>query len=125
MRENLFRTPFDSALTIVVCAIALILGIQFVLWIAGEAQWAAITDNFRGIMQGLYPIDQGWRLADFNLEQQGDIASTYYQRICHGQEARAWLAFARQMGEERLLCRHPLNPRLFSAAMLANMPNLT
>lgn len=41
------------------------------------------------------------------------------------QEARAWLAFARQMGEERLLCRHPLNARLFSASMLANMPDLT
>jgi DNA polymerase III subunit delta' len=38
------------------------------------------------------------------------------------EKARAWLAFARQMGEDRLLCRHPLNPRLFSAAMLAAMP---
>jgi DNA polymerase-3 subunit delta' len=38
------------------------------------------------------------------------------------QKARAWLAFARQMGEDRLLCRHPLNPRLFSAAMLAAVP---
>jgi len=37
-------------------------------------------------------------------------------------KARDWLAFARQMGEDRLLCRHPLNPRLFSAAMLAAMP---
>jgi hypothetical protein len=27
------------------------------------------------------------------------------------------------MGEDRLLCRHPLNPRLFSAAMLAAMPS--
>jgi DNA polymerase-3 subunit delta' len=36
--------------------------------------------------------------------------------------AREWLAFARRMGEDRLLCRHPLNPRLFSAAMLAAMP---
>ena len=36
--------------------------------------------------------------------------------------AREWLAFARQMGQDRLLCRHPLNPRLFSAAMLAAMP---
>jgi DNA polymerase-3 subunit delta' len=41
------------------------------------------------------------------------------------EKARAWLAFARRMGEERLLCRHPLNPRLFSTAMLAAMPNLT
>jgi len=36
--------------------------------------------------------------------------------------ARAWLAFARQMGENRALARHPLNPRLFAAAMLAAMP---
>jgi DNA polymerase-3 subunit delta' len=38
-------------------------------------------------------------------------------------KAREWLAFARQMGEDRLLCRHTLNPRLFSAAMLAAMPS--
>jgi DNA polymerase-3 subunit delta' len=38
------------------------------------------------------------------------------------QSAREWLAFARRMGEDRLLCRHPLNPRLFSAAMLAAKP---
>jgi DNA polymerase III subunit delta' len=37
--------------------------------------------------------------------------------------AGAWLAYARRMGEDRLLCRHPLNPRLFSAAMLAAMPS--
>ena len=37
-------------------------------------------------------------------------------------KARAWLAFARRMGEDRLLCRHPLNPRLFSAAMIGAMP---
>lgn len=36
--------------------------------------------------------------------------------------ARAWLAFAREMGQNRALCRHPLNPKLFSAAMLAAMP---
>ncbi|HSA90347.1 MAG TPA: DNA polymerase III subunit delta', partial [Burkholderiales bacterium] len=41
------------------------------------------------------------------------------------QQARAWLAFARHMGGERLLCRHPLNPRLFSASMLGDMPDLT
>jgi hypothetical protein len=41
------------------------------------------------------------------------------------EQASAWLAFARRMGEERLLCRHPLNPRLFSAALLTGMPHLT
>lgn len=38
------------------------------------------------------------------------------------EKAREWLAYARQMGQERLLSRHPLSPRLFSAAMLGAMP---
>lgn len=36
--------------------------------------------------------------------------------------ARAWLAYAREMGRHRQLARHPLNPRLFSAQMLAERP---
>lgn len=39
------------------------------------------------------------------------------------EKARDWLAFARQMGRNRLLSRHPLNPRLFSAEMLGAMPS--
>ena len=38
------------------------------------------------------------------------------------EQARAWLAYARQMGNDRLLCGHPLNPRLFSAYLLATRP---
>jgi DNA polymerase III subunit delta' len=37
-------------------------------------------------------------------------------------DAHAWLTFAREMGQHRLLCRHPLNPKLFSAEMLAGLP---
>jgi len=37
-------------------------------------------------------------------------------------KVRAWLSFAREMGQHRLLCRHPLSPKLFSAEMLAGMP---
>jgi DNA polymerase-3 subunit delta' len=33
-----------------------------------------------------------------------------------------WLAFARAMGRNRALARHPLNPRLFASGMLAAMP---
>jgi len=36
--------------------------------------------------------------------------------------AKAWLAYARRMGENRALARHPLNPRLFAAEMIATMP---
>lgn len=37
-------------------------------------------------------------------------------------DARAWLACARAMGRSRTLTRHPLNPRLFAAEMVAGMP---
>jgi DNA polymerase-3 subunit delta' len=37
-------------------------------------------------------------------------------------DARAWLAFARRMGGNRALARHPLNPRLFAAQMLEEKP---
>ena len=37
-------------------------------------------------------------------------------------KAREWLAFARQIAQDRLLARHPLNPRLFSTALLAGKP---
>jgi len=37
-------------------------------------------------------------------------------------EPAQWLAYAREMGRNRLLARHPLNPRLFAAEMLAGYP---
>jgi hypothetical protein len=37
--------------------------------------------------------------------------------------AKDWLAYARQMGFDRALARHPLNPRLFAAEMLGRMPS--
>ena len=37
-------------------------------------------------------------------------------------QARAWLTYARQMGQDRLLCAHPLNPKLFSALLLSRRP---
>jgi hypothetical protein len=35
----------------------------------------------------------------------------------------AWLAYARRLGKDRPLCRHPLNPKLFSAYLIAGMPD--
>jgi len=37
-------------------------------------------------------------------------------------DGRAWLAYARALGEDRLLTRHPLNPRLFATQLVAGMP---
>jgi len=36
--------------------------------------------------------------------------------------AKAWLDYAREMGRNRALARHPVNTRLFAAEMLATMP---
>jgi DNA polymerase-3 subunit delta' len=36
--------------------------------------------------------------------------------------AKAWLAYARQMGKDRLLASHPLNPKLYSADLLFRLP---
>jgi len=36
--------------------------------------------------------------------------------------AVAWLRYARQMGKNRMLASHPLNPRLFAGEMIAGMP---
>lgn len=40
-------------------------------------------------------------------------------------DARSWLAFARRMGKNRLLARHPLNPGLFAGEMVADLPRKT
>jgi DNA polymerase-3 subunit delta' len=53
--------------------------------------------------------------------------ATYCGRAKYGaaaasQEGAAWLRFARLMGRNRALARHPLNPRLFAGEMLAAMP---
>jgi len=32
------------------------------------------------------------------------------------------LTYARRLGEDRLLCRHPLSPKLFSGELLSAMP---
>ena len=37
-------------------------------------------------------------------------------------DARAWLAFARKMGQDRRLSQHEINPKLFSAQMLICRP---
>jgi hypothetical protein len=41
----------------------------------------------QGLQSG---VQQGWKLSHFNLEQQGDITSSYYARICRQQNVDAW-----------------------------------
>ncbi|PJF32097.1 MAG: amino acid ABC transporter permease [Candidatus Thermofonsia Clade 1 bacterium] len=62
LRKNLFRTPFDTALTVILVIVGGSLLIQFFEWSISQADWTVITVNFRILMQGTYPADQGTRL---------------------------------------------------------------
>jgi DNA polymerase-3 subunit delta' len=45
-----------------------------------------------------------------------------YGMAAAGTSGAAWLRYARWMGRNRALARHPLNPRLFAYEMLASIP---
>ncbi len=53
------------------------------------------------------------------------LAPKYRTGVLAARSQRAWLAFARRMGEDRALTRHPVNPRLFSAELLGAIRHLT
>ena len=44
----------------------------------------------QGLIEG---FQKGWKIMDFNLEQQGDITRDYYTRLRQGQDINAWLPF--------------------------------
>lgn len=67
-------------------------------------------------------------LAEFLQKHALDMAfSSYCGRAKYGTAAgtksgAAWLRYARLMGRNRALARHPLNPRLFAGEMLRELP---
>ena len=45
--------------------------------------------------------NKGWRLANFNLEQQGNIARTYYDSLVRRRSVTAWLPFVQEFRERK------------------------
>jgi DNA polymerase III subunit delta' len=78
-----------------------------------------VREDLERLADALQKIALDRALTAFGLPQKYQTG----QAAVAPEKARAWLAFARRMGEDRLLCRHPLNPRLFSAAMVGAMPS--
>ncbi len=66
-----------------------------------------------------FALDQA--LSGFGIPQKYGTGASKATRAA----VKGWLAFARQMGRNRALARHPLNGRLFAAEMLAGMPGET
>lgn len=54
--------------------------------------------NFGGENGLLERLEKGAKFLDFNLEQQGDIVKTYYERIVRGQDTRAWNRYIAEVG---------------------------
>ena len=75
-------------------------------------------EDLEALAEALQKIALDRAFSAFSLEPKYRTGHSSASRS----EAHAWLSFARQMGEHRLLTRHPLNPKLFSAEMLAAMP---
>lgn len=75
-------------------------------------------EELEALAEALQKIALDRALIAFGLAPKYLTGSTPTDRS----QARAWLTFARQMAQHRLLVRHPLNPKLFSAEMLAGVP---
>ena len=57
-----------------------------------------------------------------NVAMESYCGRSRYGQASGSARAATWLRYARQMGKNRLLASHPLNPRLFAEEMIAGMP---
>jgi DNA polymerase-3 subunit delta' len=73
-------------------------------------------DELEPLVDALQKIALDRALFAFGLPPKYGASTT------RARNGHAWLTYARRLGEERLLCRHPLSPKLFSGDLLAGMP---
>jgi general L-amino acid transport system permease protein len=62
VRANLFSSPLDSALTVVVGLGTAYVVYRLARWAFVTAEWAVVRVNLRLFMVGFFPVDQLWRL---------------------------------------------------------------
>lgn len=89
----------------------------------------ALADRDLDTLGGVSDRDQLETLAEILQKYALDQAfMSYCGRAKYDTKAKsskagaAWLRYARALGRDRALARHPLNPRLFAAEMLKGMP---
>ena len=73
-------------------------------------------DDLEPLVDALQKISLDRALSAFGLPPKYGTSTTTVKN------GHAWLTYARRLGQERLLCRHPLSPKLFSGDLLAGMP---
>lgn len=84
----------------------------------GEAVLPDDREQLEALAEALQKLALDKALAAFGLPPKYSLKAQ-----APAAEAKAWLAFARGMGANRALARHPLNPRLFAAEMLSRLPS--
>lgn len=62
LRRNLFNSPLNSAVSVLLLALIPLGLVQLLGWVFGEATWAPVVANVRLFMVGRYPADQAWRV---------------------------------------------------------------
>jgi general L-amino acid transport system permease protein len=62
VRQNLFRTWYDSLLTIISCVVVYLALSGAIRWVFTTADWSPITQNMTLFLVGQYPRDELWRL---------------------------------------------------------------
>lgn len=62
IRDNLFRSTFDTILTIVAGSLLIAAIVGFIGWAIGSANWLVINRNLRVFMVGTYPVEHLWRV---------------------------------------------------------------
>jgi DNA polymerase-3 subunit delta' len=73
-------------------------------------------DDLEPLVDALQKISLDRALSAFGLPPK------YGASTVKSTNGLAWLTYARRLGEERLLCRHPLSPALFSGDLVAGIP---
>jgi hypothetical protein len=78
------------------------IGIRY-LWYAllTQLRQKGMAYNFGGADGLLRLYRQGWNLNMFNMEQQGDIARTFYDRLARNEDVRAWMPFIEEFQKPR------------------------
>ncbi len=62
LRRELFATPLDGLISLLLIGFLLAVGLAFLRWMMGQAQWAVIQANTTLFAVGRYPLEQQWRL---------------------------------------------------------------
>ncbi len=61
-RRNLFSSPLNTVLTLVIGAAVVALAVLLGRWVLTEARWSVVTTNLRLFLVGQYPGDEVWRI---------------------------------------------------------------